>query len=217
MLIVAASVKMIAQPITCDFFCATNMNMDTDTSLKVSIFMKGEPPYFIHYPHVSAITNTNGDTLAMNNMEFFGHIGGTSQDYTAYTKGTSLPSNFKGMVYLKYYYYLWDSIFVVQTCPLVYPCLSTGTESDFSSTEIRVYPVPLNPASPLRIDGIIPPNAYFRVFDLTGREVEQKPIVSSSLQLDKGNLPEGMYMYVIGDNKTIFKTGKLVVSYQMEQ
>lgn len=216
LLINACAVIKAQDLLPCESFCVTNVIMDTDTSLKVTVFMKGAG-LFIDYPCVHTITDTNGDTIATGVVDYYGQLGETFQGYTLKTKLTSLPANFKGTMHFSYYYMPDDNSLLKKRCPLPYPCLSTKVENTIFSNEIKIYPVPLNAASSLHIDGNIPTNAYFRVFDLTGREVEQKPIANSTLQLDKNNLPEGMYMYVIDDNKTIFKTGKLVVSYQMEQ
>lgn len=208
---------MKAQPITCDFFCATDITMLTDTSMQIDIFMKGTPQMHIHMPYVAVVTDINGDTVAGSDLGFFGHTGGQTYPYTVKTTWTNIPANFKGTVYLSYYYLLNDSTFAGEVCPLPYPCISTDIYNNFSLNEIHVYPVPLNPSSPLHIDGNVPSTAYFKVVDLTGREVQQQPIVSSTLQLDENKLANGIYLYVIGDGNQILKTGKLVVNYQIKQ
>ena len=115
--------KMMAQEITCDQFCVTNIRMDTNPDiLIVNIFFSSDEDNHINYPHVSLVTNEEGDTLATGTLNFFVQFPNTEQEYYLDYRIDSIPSDLIVNIEFKY-----DT----NTCLLNYPCLNDPTNEWF--------------------------------------------------------------------------------------
>jgi hypothetical protein len=93
-----------------------------------------------------------------------------------------------------------DTVFVkVETC--------TGIESgQQSGSEVKVYPNPAN--EQLLIEA--PANNELLLYDLLGRLVRKQVLQEAKSMVDISSLPEGLYIYRIGDNGG-YVTGKVQV------
>ncbi len=123
-LIVAASFACKAQSISCNSFCVTDIQMDSNTlhTMNVTVFNGGS---FVSYPHVSVIANNSGDTIATGMFSgSFGQSGNTSETYSVSTNLDSMPANFACTVYFNYN-------FDAGVCALSYPCIPTSIRDHY--------------------------------------------------------------------------------------
>lgn len=81
-----------AQSISCSNFTVKYFGLDTvkGTTMQMGIDFQANTDQMVGYPHVSVVTDCNGDTVAVGQMFYFAQLGSTSQDYPV----TLLKSNY---------------------------------------------------------------------------------------------------------------------------
>ena len=81
---------------------------------------------------------------------------------------------------------------------------------DISKPSLTVGP---NPSSGrIVINNTLSNKAIFNLYDITGRKILEKKLESTSVIIDLGAFPLGLYVYsIIDENKTVIKTDKLII------
>lgn len=186
--VLASFASARAQSINCNSFCLTDIAFDSAVTgrLNVNLFISGSNNDFINYPYVTAIVDSNGDTVATGGMEFFGQFGNTHQTYTATTTTlATLPPDFNCIVYFHY-----DTI----DCALPYPCeAATATHTPSVKNEVSISPNPSNGLFNLQIEGNLNRYSFIEVVDVNGKRVYNSPIQSSSNTIDLSSFAKGIY------------------------
>lgn len=111
-------------PVTCSNFCVQNMRYDSSAANTWQMdiqFQYSGTQAFINYPHVSAITSTNGDTLGVASLNLFGQISNTTAVYSV--PMNALGQTFNPFTFVGNIHFTYDSV----TCILPYPCVPAQT------------------------------------------------------------------------------------------
>jgi len=192
-----------AQSIGCDRFCVQNIYLDTIPGyLRLTIFFAGDNNDFINYPHVSLVTDLNGDTLGTGTLDFFGQIGNTSQDYTVTTDLDSLPDDLAAIVTFHY-----DT----STCTLYYPCIADAVKNVSPSKNIKLIPNPMTDEAVVQMDSDLS-GTNIQLFNATGQCVRNEgEINGTALTIHREGLAPGMYLIVF-QNKNKIYTEKLIIA-----
>jgi len=84
------------------------------------------------------------------------------------------------------------------------------------AAEATIQPNPFSQAATVNIENaeIDFDNAYFIVSDVLGREIRKTKITDYRFSLAKGNLPEGMFFYMIIENSILAASGKFIITRQ---
>lgn len=95
----------------------------------------------------------------------------------------------------------------------------TGTEDILveENIEIRVYPNPFEEQTTLEVVGGDYQELQLKIYDVMGREVLYKDSLqavftsNNKIQIQRGNLPQGVYIYRLEGDGELLNTGKLMV------
>jgi hypothetical protein len=157
-----------------------------------SVCLKGTPP-------VNAFI---GDTIlqivATANVVFVGN----TLDYPV-----TLPKDFAATI---------PGNYILRTRPAGNPLCTVATDDLASSIySISASPNPFSASTTLKIDALENENLQFRVVNMLGQTVENRPIFvvkgENDVIFHANNLPEGIYQYVFSNGKGM-RGGKLVIS-----
>jgi len=193
---------LLGQSVNCSDFSIIGVNPDTlnPNGYNVSIQFNAADSIWINYPHVSAVLDCNGDTVATGGLSFFGQLGQTTNDYLVTVSG-SLACEPLTAVFV----YLGDGIFNNDTCLLTFGA-TTGI-SNFSQAlgEFFIFPNPsinqVNIQTNLSQIG-----TSYLVYNHTGKLILTGKLDSESTVLDISNFSEGVYLFRVGENlKQTFK------------
>ena len=110
-----------------------------------------------------------------------------------------------------YYVYVTDANGCTDSCQT---CVITSTGvNDYSlENNATIYPNPFNTATTIEIlrfgqDN----NTKFEMFDVYGRQVKNLEVTIPKFEIQRENLPSGIYFYTLSAEKKLIGTGKLVV------
>lgn len=76
---------------------------------------------------------------------------------------------------------------------------------------VKISPNPMTDISTISIPKAFEANQLF-LYDVTGKQVLNKPVTSDYVEMHKGNLLPGMYFYRLEDEQGQYATGKLVIN-----
>lgn len=80
------------------------------------------------------------------------------------------------------------------------------------NTSVNVYPNPFSETTTFEITNSATKNYEIRIYDLFGREVKKYEIKNQTTEISRDELPSGMYIYQVMDDKNQFiSSGKLMV------
>jgi photosystem II stability/assembly factor-like uncharacterized protein len=95
-----------------------------------------------------------------------------------------------------------------------YPTATGISEEVFKGTA-NIYPNPFSTSATLQIAGwnnLKTKHVELKIHDAFGREVLRSEISAPNFELQRGDLPKGIYFYRINNGSEILATGKLVVT-----
>lgn len=193
--------------ISCSDFCATDIQIASSGFMNVSMFMYSTDTVFVSYPYISAITDTNGDTVAIGALSFYGQFGNTTQIHQLSTSLTSIPANFTGTLHFHY-----NS----QNCMLSYPCTPLSIkEEDIFVEKIHVYPNPIDLSGSLYIAASESlKNSNIQVVNSMGQIILNQKLDKADdhfiINLSDHNFVPGIY-YLISDTARSKNTAKFIV------
>jgi hypothetical protein len=207
LIMASSAITARSQGILCDSFCITNIQMDSSAGnvWNITVAMAGSNSDFINYPHISLITDENGDTLATGTLNFFGQIGGTSTIYPVTALVDSLTENFTGTFYFNY-----DEVI----CELSFPCLTNGimNQSADQDFEVQIYPVPASSHATILLNKS-GDNIQFRLINSKGQIASTlQNIISKETQINLEGLAGGIYSIQFLKNNAVITSHKLIVS-----
>lgn len=189
------SLPLLAQSINCSDFSVLAISPDTLNSngYLVRVHFNADSNSFVNYPHVLAVLDCNGDTVATGGMFFFGQLGQTSADYPITVSG-SLDCEPLSLVFV-----YGDDNLTYHTCLLSFGT-STGLSNEFQKIDaFSIFPNPskdhLNIQSTINQIGV-----SFYVYDGTGRLMLSRKLISENTLVDMSNLSKGMYFFILGDD-----------------
>lgn len=111
--------------VSCNSFCVTDVSVNQALNVaSITIAFNDPNVGFINYPFIGSVINSDGDTIAIGQMNSFGQISGTSATYQVniFSGVTWNPTD---VVYVLF-------TFIDQTCVLTYPCQNPITNCDAS-------------------------------------------------------------------------------------
>ena len=115
---------------------------------------------------------------------------------------------------MKQGYTEWETTYAAQVfqheCGAIVSTDVSDAEQENLST---IYPNPFSNSATLEITN---PSQNFvgcdlRLFDILGKEIRKQEIKSEKTEIQKGDLPNGIYFYQVKNSKEVFASGKLVV------
>ena len=183
----------------CSLFSILGVESDTLNSefTLLNIAMGGEPFDQVNYPHISVLTDCDGDTVATGSIFFFGQLGQTEQGYpvTAFGMDVCFP--------LTAEFVFGDMSFEDDTCyfTLDGPVSAAGKMRD---SELKLFPVPaLNELKLTLSQSFI--GSSFQVFDAMGKEYLNGIIMANTMSWDVSQWPNGVYVLAINgkDSRTL--------------
>lgn len=96
--------------------------------------------------------------------------------------------------------------------------LNTNTPTDFKkSLEIMLHPNPFHTYTTLSIKGATEESLSLNVYDLMGKLVHRyvapkiDPTGCINIQINRNELPQGVYIFQLSGDKTLLQTGKMIV------
>jgi hypothetical protein len=157
-----------------------------------SVCLKGTPP------GNAAIGDTILQIVATANVIF----AGTTLDYPV-----TLPKDFASTI---------PGNYILRTRAAGNPLCTVATDNLASSIySISASPNPFSATTTLKIEALENENLQFRVVNMLGQIVENRPIFvvsgENEVVFHANNLPEGIYQYVFSNEKGL-RSGKLVIS-----
>jgi len=192
--ILACTFTAAAQTINCDSFTVIGLEPDTFdlNNTLIQIEMSGGNADFANYPYIPAVTDCNGDTVAVGGMFFFGQIGGTVQGYpvNAISDDVCLPLTIQ-FVYS-------DNFFVADTCILTFGSTDVSSKFD-TSNQLQVYPNPTQGDVHIESSQALS-NKPFIVSNQMGKIMLQGMLNSSNTRIDMSRLSSGFYMLRVGND-----------------
>lgn len=191
-----------AQVYSCDSFCVENIYIDTAGQMIVAVHFASDENDIIHYPHIEAVVNQSGDTVATGDLYFFGQVGGTTSEHPAATTLDEIPDGFSAFVTFSF-----NDTF----CILSYPCMTTGIEV-VSGQDLLISPNPMITNAIISLDGTMA-NGSFRLYNLQSMLLREKPFNGSRIYLQRENLISGLYILVIQSGDIILSTKILVADH----
>ncbi|MCP4439690.1 MAG: T9SS type A sorting domain-containing protein [Aureispira sp.] len=75
---------------------------------------------------------------------------------------------------------------------------------------VKVYPNPFQEQTTIEVEGGDHQELTLRVYDLMGRMVLQTNATENKIQLQRGNLPQGVYVYRLEGDGELINTGKVI-------
>jgi len=163
----------------------------------ISILFAASSNSFVNYPYVSALLDSHGDTLAKGQLNYFGQIGGTTQDYPV-----SLTAGMIGATF--------TAIFIQNndTCLLSFPSASAIADVKTKKGLISIGPNPISYHINIDVDDDFMGEGY-QVTNTMGQVVMNGKIYSKSTKIELGQVASGMYVFSIGgDKRNTFKIVK---------
>ena len=175
----------MAQTLTCSDFSVIGVKF-TGTDPVVSIKLNAPASAFANYPHVLAVLDCNGNTVATGAPFFFGQLGQSTTDYPV-TVSNSAPCEPLRIVFV----YI-SNTFVSDTCRMVYN--KTGLAS--TSKNVTAFEVLTNSATDhITIKNLFhQANNAFQVYDASGRLVLNSVLQSDTTAVDLSPFAAGLYV-----------------------
>jgi hypothetical protein len=184
----------------CGNFCVIGINnIDTIGINTLDVTIYNGDSHQVNYPTI-VVTNSLGDTVA--NIEdyyyLFAHLPGDTLTQTIPTSLDSIPVEFTGTVYLT------DRIDST-TCAFAYPmtCTTSGMQELATNNIITIYPNPASTTINISLSELKNRQAFFTMYDATGKKVKSFSSFNTENSIDRGNLPCGIYFItvLIGDKQ----------------
>ena len=211
-LLLVLNYKLDAQIANCDYFCVTDIQIDTinTNSLLVSVYMEDTNVTHINYPFIDLIIDDNGDTIASDlSFEFFTQFPYTNQTYEVPTGLNHIPVNFSCTVKLAYHTFSPDET----ACFLPFPCTNglTKTKSvGAKSRRVKTYPNPANQYVIIEFYNPEQNSHTLTLFDAKQHIVQTvTDITGNKVIFKKQNLTSGLYLFRILSSGQMPITGKL--------
>ncbi|MCP4440528.1 MAG: T9SS type A sorting domain-containing protein [Aureispira sp.] len=82
---------------------------------------------------------------------------------------------------------------------------------DSEDVEVKVYPNPFKEQATLEVVGADHQELILKVYDITGREAIQYISTNNKIEIQRNNLPQGVYIFQLEGDGELIKTGKLIV------
>ncbi|MCL9981102.1 MAG: T9SS type A sorting domain-containing protein [Bacteroidia bacterium] len=175
-----------AQSISCSNFTVKYFGLDTvkATTMQMGIDFQANTDQMVDYPHVTLITDCNGDTVAVGQMYYFGQFGGTTQDYPV----TLLKSNYCEPLKVTFVYSNGGK---TDTCYFFFG--KSANKKEVSQNLFEVFPNPSTGKLTVKFKNHAS-NHELEIFDFLGRKVFFSIVSEDIAVLDLHRLPSGQYV-----------------------
>ena len=110
--------------------------------------------------------------------------------------------------------YMFESVFNGDTCRKAFMinCAQTGLAEINNSGEVSVFPNPFFESASLEIaSGIKYQDARFEMFDVFGKKIKSLQVKTQKFEIQRENLPCGIYFYKLLNSTEILGTGKIII------
>ncbi|MCP4439156.1 MAG: T9SS type A sorting domain-containing protein [Aureispira sp.] len=82
---------------------------------------------------------------------------------------------------------------------------------DENQVQVRAYPNPFSEQTTIEVLGNNYQELQLNVYDITGKVALERHSTGNKIQLQRGNLPQGVYIYRLEGDGSLLNTGKLIV------
>jgi hypothetical protein len=89
--------------------------------------------------------------------------------------------------------------------------ISGTNDVHYAGVEIKVYPNPFMTSATMEIKGELFRDYTFEIFDLNGRLLRTQKFETNKLNIQRGDLPEGMFLYRVSGEGQLLNAGKIVI------
>jgi hypothetical protein len=182
-----------SQTIPCSNFAITGSYPDTlnPNDYQITINFNAGQNDFVDYPHVSAVLDCNGDTVATGGLIYFGQLGQTTQDYPVTIIDTTTWCEPLTAVFI----YGSGSLSQVDTCLLPFQLASIIDFLEVQNT--LIYP---NPATDLLTIDVTPAlvEQSFSLVDHLGKVVRKGNLENLNNEVVIQGIESGIYTVFIG-------------------
>jgi hypothetical protein len=182
-----------SQTIPCSNFAITGSYSDSlnPNDYQITINFNAGQNDFVDYPHVSAVLDCNGDTVATGDLIYFGQLGQTTQDYPVTVIDTTTWCEPLTAVFI----YGSGSLSQVDTCLLPFQLASIIDFLEVQNT--LIYP---NPATDLLTIVVTPAlvEQSFSLVDHLGKVVRKGNLENLNNEVVIQGIESGIYTVFIG-------------------
>ncbi len=178
---------LLSGQVSCDSFCIKDIRIDTSVNpnlLKYTITFHGNLNNFINYPHISALTNSNLDTIGTGTLSLFGQIGGSAEVYEVSTDLDSIPTDF-----------ILHFSFDTSVCLFNNFCNpSTTPISKIAEEDINLFFIHSESIICAK-QALSFKEAEIKIFDLNGLQVKKDKILEYFKPYNLADLAPGVYIF----------------------
>jgi hypothetical protein len=184
-----------SQTIPCSNFAITGSYPDTvnpnDYQITIN-FIEGQND-FVDYPHVSAVLDCNGDTVATGGLFYFGQLGQTTQDYPVTVIDTTTWCEPLTAIFI----YGSGPLSQVDTCLLPFQLASITDLLEVQNT--MIYPNPATERISVTVSNELL-GSTFQITNQVGQVIIEGKINSKNQKIEVNTSSSGFYSLRISGN-----------------
>ena len=184
-----------SQTIPCSNFAITGSYPDTlnPNDYQITINFNAGQNDFVDYPHVSAVLDCNGDTVATGGLFYFGQFGQTTQDYPVTIIDTTNWCQPLTAVFIYGQGFLGE----IDTCLLPFQLASITDLLEVQNT--MIYPNPTTERISVTVS-IELLGSIFQIVNHVGQVMIEGKVNSNNEKIDVKSLSTGFYSLRISGN-----------------
>ena len=184
-----------SQTIPCSNFAITGSYPDTlnPNDYQITINFNAGQNDFVDYPHVSAVLDCNGDTVATGGLIYFGQLGQTTQDYPVTVIDTTTWCEPLTAIFI----YGSGPLSQVDTCLLPFQLASITDLLEVQNT--MIYPNPTAERISVTVSNELL-GSIFQIVNHVGQVMIEGKVNSNNEKIDVNSLSTGFYSLRISGN-----------------
>ncbi len=177
-----------SQTIPCSNFAITGSYPDSldPNDYQITINFNAGQNDFVDYPHVSAVLDCNGDTVATGGLFYFGQFGQTTQDYPVTIIDTTNWCQPLTAVFIYGQGFLGE----IDTCLLSFQLASITDLLEVQNT--MIYPNPTAERISVTVSNELL-GSIFQIVNHVGQVMIEGKVNSNNVKIDLNSISSGLY------------------------
>lgn len=177
-----------SQTIPCSNFAITGSYPDSlnPNDYQITINFNAGQNDFVDYPHVSAVLDCNGDTVATGGLFYFGQFGQTTQDYPVTILDTTNWCQPLTAVFIYGQGFLGE----IDTCLLSFQLASITDLLEVQNT--MIYPNPTAERISVTVSNELL-GSIFQIVNHVGQVMIEGKVNSNNVKIDLNSISSGFY------------------------
>lgn len=177
-----------SQTIPCSNFAITGSYPDSlnPNDYQITIIFNAGQNDFVDYPHVSAVLDCNGDTVATGGLFYFGQFGQTTQDYPVTILDTTNWCQPLTAVFIYGQGFLGE----IDTCLLSFQLASITDLLEVQNT--MIYPNPTAERISVTVSNELL-GSIFQIVNHVGQVMIEGKVNSNNVKIDLNSISSGFY------------------------